>query len=343
MIPFLIAAQLKTKQYRSDLIQGQGKIIQDAHLPAFVGFCSAFVDEFQSLRFLFTQSTAGRFTHFVHGLATERLLNKIHMNTYLKLGRIFFGAGIAGLGVMHFFFPGIRPIILPELADIREGLSFIGYATGVLLIASGMLIAVGKNFNAVALIMGVIFLGFFVFGHLPWSLTSGAFNQYWVNTNKIIALCGGFFVVASIRLPEYQNPILQWLARLAPLGKYLFAIMLYNFAIGHYNNLQGISNIVPKYIPFPQFWTYIGGVALMGSAISIFTGFKVRTIMLLLSLNLFIWLLMLHLYYTVLYPAWSEGENFVGSLTCLCFCGTALVLSQERRLRDKEDKRRLRH
>lgn len=258
-------------------------------------------------------------------------LNSIHMNIYLNIGRIFFGAGIAGLGVMHFFFPGIRPIILPEPGDLPGALSFVGYATGILLIASGMVIAIGRNFNAVALIMGVVFAGLFVFGHLPWSLTGGAFNQYWVNTNKIIALCGGFLVVATIGSPLYENPMLQRLAKLAPLGKYLFAIMLYNFAVGHYNNLQGISNIVPKYIPFPQFWTYIGGVALMGAAISIFTGFKVRTIMLLLSLNLFIWLLMLHLYYTILHPAWSEGENFIGSLTCLCFCGTALVVSQEKR------------
>jgi uncharacterized membrane protein len=109
---------------------------------------------------------------------------------------------------------------------------------------------------------------------------------------------------------------------------YLFAIMLYNFAVGHYNNLEGISNIVPKYIPFPKFWTFLGGVTLMGSAISIFSGFNVRAIMLLLALNLFIWLLLLHLYYTVLYPNWNEGGNFVGTFTCLCFCGTALVVSQ---------------
>ncbi|MEJ1238022.1 hypothetical protein WBG78_07835 [Chryseolinea sp. T2] len=254
------------------------------------------------------------------------------MNTYLTIGRVFFGVGIAGLGIMHFFFPGIRPIILPELTDIPPGLSFIGYATGLMLTASGVLITIGRKFNTLSLVMGVVFAGLFVFGHLPWSLTSGSFNNYWVDTNKMIALAGGFLVISTINSPPYNNNnrLMQWLERLAPLGKYLFAIMLYNFAIGHYNNLQGISNIVPKYIPFPQFWTYIGGVALMGSAISIFSGFKVRTIMLLLSLNLFIWLLMLHLYYTILYPEWNEGGNFVGSLTCMCFCGTALAISQEK-------------
>lgn len=252
------------------------------------------------------------------------------MNIYLTIGRIFFGVGIAGLGLMHFFFPGIRPIILPELTDIPAPFSFVGFLTGFLLTASGVVIAIGKKSSSVSLIMGAVFLGLFVFGHLPWSLTSGSFNKYWVDTNKMIALAGGFLVIASMKSSAYKNRLMQGLSGLAPLGKYLFAIMLYNFAIGHYNNLEGISNIVPKYIPFPQFWTYVGGVALMGSAISIFSGFRVRTIMLLLSLNLFIWLLMLHLYYTILYPEWNEGGNFVGSLTCLCFCGTALVVSQEK-------------
>ena len=250
------------------------------------------------------------------------------MSIYLALGRIFFGLGIMGLGVLHFFHPGIRPIIIPELTNLPPDLSSIGYALAVMLIGSGLLIAIGKGFTTISLFMGVIFLGLFLFGHLPWSLTAGSSNQYWVNTNKIIALAGGFLVISTINTPAYGNKMMHLLAKLGPLGKYLFAIMLYNFAVGHYNNLEGISNIVPKYIPFPKFWTFLGGVALMGSAISIFSGFKVRTIMLLLALNLFIWLLLLHLYYTVLYPDWQEGENFVGTLTCLVFCGTALVISQ---------------
>jgi len=247
------------------------------------------------------------------------------MNIYLTLGRIFFGVGIIGIGAMHFFHPGIRPIIIPELTTAP---SFIGYAVGILLIGAGLLIAIGKQVTTVCLMMGVVFIGLLLFGHLPWSLTAGSSNQYWVNTNKMIALAGGFLVMASIHLPAYENKMMQLLARLSPLGKYLFAIMLYNFAVGHYNNLQGISNIVPPYIPFPMFWTFLGGVTLMGSAISIFTGFKVRTIMLLFSLNLFLRLLMLHLHYTVLYPEWQEGENFIGTFTCLAFCGTALVISQ---------------
>ncbi len=247
---------------------------------------------------------------------------------YLTTGRIFFGIGIMGIGVMHFFYPGIRPLIIPELTNIPSYLSFVVYFIAVLLIGTGLLITVGKKFTAISLLMGIIFLALFLFGHLPWFLSAGSFNSYWVNTNKALALCGGFLAIATINAPKPGQKIMELVAKIGPIGMYLYAIMLYNFAIGHFNNLQGVSSLVPKYIPFPQFWTFLGGVTLMGSAISIFSKFKVRTILLLLALNLFIWLLLLHLYYTIRFPHWNEGENFIGSLTCLCFCGTALVISQ---------------
>jgi uncharacterized membrane protein len=250
------------------------------------------------------------------------------MNIYLTIGRIFFGVGIMGIGAMHFFYRGIRPIIMPELTNLPSDLSFVVYSVAVLLIGTGFLITIGKKFNTISLLMGVIFLALFLFGHLPWSLSAGSFNNYWVNTNKVLALCGGFLAISTINAPKPENKITRLLAKIGPLGMYLYAIMLYNFAVGHFNNLEGISNIVPKYIPIPEFWTFLGGVALMGSAISIFSRFKVKAILLLLALNLFNWLLLLHVYYNILYPKWQEGENFTGSLTCLCFCGTALVISQ---------------
>ncbi len=250
------------------------------------------------------------------------------MNTWTSIGRIFFAIGIAGIGVLHFFYPGIRPIIIPGLTGIHSSLSFIPYFIAALLIGAGFLIAIGKKYNNLSLVMGILFFLLFLFGHFPRFLSAGSFNSYWVNLNKVLALSGGFLVISTIGPPKPEHRLMALLARIGPLGKYLFAIMLYNFAIGHFNNLKGVSNLVPKYIPFPQFWTFLGGVTLMGAAISIFTSYKVKPILLLFALNLFIWLLLLHFYYAIYFPQWQEGENFIGVLSCLAFCGTALAISQ---------------
>src|SRR5687768_7503517 len=107
------------------------------------------------------------------------------MNKYIAIGRFFFGVGIMGVGVLHFFYPGIRPLIIPELQDIPSSLSFVAYFIAVLLIGTGLVIAIGKKFNTISLLMGFIFLALFLFGHLPWLLSAESFRTYWINTNKV--------------------------------------------------------------------------------------------------------------------------------------------------------------
>ena len=70
-----------------------------------------------------------------------------YMNIWMSVGRIFFAIGIIGIGVLHFFYPGIRPIVIPDLTTIRSDLSFIAYFIAVLLIGAGFLIAIGKKSN----------------------------------------------------------------------------------------------------------------------------------------------------------------------------------------------------
>uniref|UniRef100_UPI003D7F58B8 hypothetical protein n=1 Tax=Pedobacter sp. TaxID=1411316 RepID=UPI003D7F58B8 len=95
----------------------------------------------------------------------------------------------------------------------------------------------------------------------------------------------------------------------------------------HFVYIDLVSSLVPKWIPFKPFWTYLTGIALLGSGI--FIGINVfRTpVSLLLSLMLFLWLLLLHL------PAWYSGPdkdavNAVSSLECFAFCGIAVFCAQ---------------
>jgi uncharacterized membrane protein YphA (DoxX/SURF4 family) len=254
------------------------------------------------------------------------------MKYLLAIGRIFFGICIAGIGVHHFFYPGIRPIIIPHATNIPGGLYWTVYLTVSILIVTGLLIIINKRFQAISLVMGAVFLVLLLFVHLPAFLAAGIENSdTWVKMNKVLALSGGFFLVSTIDAWQPGNKFLALLYRLTPPGRYLFAMMLYNFSVGHLVNLTGISHMVPKYIPFPMFWTFMGGVALMGGAISIFTRYKTKQVMLVLAAVLFIWLLSLHTYYTVLYPEWNDGENFVGVITCMAFCGIALIISQKKK------------
>jgi uncharacterized membrane protein len=250
------------------------------------------------------------------------------MTNLKNYGRIFYGIGIFGIGILHFFFKGFRPIIMPVPAESVENISIIVYLIAIYILVSGILISIGKNTRNISLALGVVFFIFLIAGHLPERLKNHPeIRGAWIDAIKIFALSGGAFVVALAFPQAAPNRLFDKLNKIAPAGKYFFAIMLLLFGYGHLVNAQKISGLVPKYIPWPVFWTYVAGIALVGSGISILINFKVKWIALLLGITLFLWLILLHLYYAIRFPHFQDGENIIGSFECLAFCGTALVLS----------------
>ena len=252
------------------------------------------------------------------------------MTNLKDYGRLFYGLGIAGIGILHFFFKGFRPIIMPVPAESVENISILIYLIAIYILISGILICVGKNVRNVSLILGVVFFIFLLIGHLPVRLKLG---PPWTDAIKILALSGGAFVMASAFPNAKPNMFFDKLYKIARSGKYFFATMLLLFGVGHFLFTPAISGLVPKYIPWPLFWTYLGGVALFGSAISIFINFKIKWISLLLGVMLFLWLILLHLYYAIRFPNFQDGESIIASFECLAFCGIALVLSGMRSLK----------
>ncbi len=253
------------------------------------------------------------------------------MNWYVTIGRIFLGVCLAGIGVLHLFFPGIRPILLPDLTNIPTRLYWIVYAAAILLIGCGVLISINKKVNTLALIVGIAFFLLFLFGHLPaylYAVDRAGKLKYWVNLNKTLALSGGFLILASLRINRASDTKSASLKAMSLIGRIFFAIMLFLFGLGHMLSTTALSAMVPAYIPFAAFWTFTGGIILIGAAISFVIKWQMKKMALILAATLFIWLITLHLYYAIRFPLWQEGENFIGLLTCLAFCGTALLISQ---------------
>ena len=247
------------------------------------------------------------------------------MTNLKNYGRIFYGLGIAGIGILHFFFKGFRPIIMPLDVSSVANISIIVYLVAIYILASGILICLGKNVRTVSLLLGVAFFIFFLVGHLPVRLAVG---PPWIDAIKIFALCGGAFVMASASPAASTSSFFDKLYKIAPVGKYFFAVMLCIFGISHFISAEKISGLVPKYIPWPLFWTYVAGIALVGSGMSFFINFKVKLVGLLLGVTLFLWLILLHIYYAIHFPYFQDGENIIGSFECLAFCGIALVISE---------------
>jgi uncharacterized membrane protein len=247
---------------------------------------------------------------------------------YLKTtARLFYGAGIAGIGLLHFLYPGFRPVILPVPPEATANLNVLVYLTGAFLLISGLLITIGKWIKTSSLILAVVLLLFFVFGHLPNRLTNmvtviGA----WTDALKLLALSGGAFIVARTFYDDRSSKFINEISKISFLGKYFLGIMLVIFGIDHFVYTDFVKTLVPLWIPGNLFWTYVAGAALIGAGIGFIINFKIKIISILTGTMLFVWLIALHIPRAVTIDESKDPNEIVSVFECLAFSGIAFLL-----------------
>lgn len=246
--------------------------------------------------------------------------------------RAFYGSGIEGIGVLHFIYPGFRPVILPVPPEATQHLSILIYLTGAFLVAAGSAIIFCKWIKTVSLLLACVLLLFFVFGHLPNRILNmpnvlGA----WTDALKLLALAGGAFIVAGT-FPGNSNPgFTGVLNKLSFPGKYFFAIMLIIFGIDHFLYADFVKTLVPLWIPGSLFWTYFAGIALIGSGVAIIFNLKIKITSILLGAMLLLWLIVLHIPRAITMDTSKDPNEIVSVLECLAFSGMAFLLPYEKR------------
>jgi uncharacterized membrane protein YphA (DoxX/SURF4 family) len=248
------------------------------------------------------------------------------MQQLRNYGRIFYGLGTAGIGIQHFIYPGFRPVILPLPPETTAGINFLAYATGAIIALAGLYIALAKNVKTIALFLGLFFLLFCLLGHLPNRLANQPGNLgAWTDALKCLTLAGGSFVVSRLYPDSRSNGFISFLEKISAYGKYFFALLLVIFGIDHFIYLDFVKTLVPDWIPGHEFWTRLGGVALIGAGLAIFINFKPRSISLLLAVMLLIWLIVLHIPRAFAAPATDYGNEWTSVFECLAFAGIALL------------------
>jgi uncharacterized membrane protein len=250
------------------------------------------------------------------------------MQHLTSLGKLFYGLGIAGIGVLQFIYPGFRPVILTIAPATTQHLSVLVYATAAILVLAGLFIAFMEQVKAVALYFGLFLLLFVLAGHLPIRLTHNpGMLGAWTNALKLLGLAGGAFMIATTYPGKRTNGFLE---KIALYGEYGFALMLLIFGIDHFVYAEFVQTLVPAWIPGPLFWTYLTGIALIAAGLAIFLHVKPKTVGLLLGIMLLIWLVTLHIPRTIVAPATDDGNELTSVFQCLAFGGMAFLYIRSR-------------
>jgi len=85
--------------------------------------------------------------------------------------------------------------------------------------------------------------------------------------------------------------------------------------------------MVPSWIPHPIFWTYLAGIGLLGSGISIILKIKTRFIAALLGIIIFIWFAILHIPETIASSYGNLGDEITSTFLALAYSGMAFVIA----------------
>jgi uncharacterized membrane protein YphA (DoxX/SURF4 family) len=257
------------------------------------------------------------------------------MENLKKAGRFFYCLYLICLGIQQFIYADFRPIFLPDWPAWIHRSGLWAYLAGAGLLLTAFLILFTKMARTVCLISGGVFLLFFFAFHVPYQLffIPNDFNiANWTQALELIALAGGAFIIAG-SYPE-DNPgteekstVILFLEKLIPAGRILFSVMFIVFGIDHFIYAKFISGLVPAWIPFPMFWTYFAGVALVGSGTAIILKIKLKQVSTLLAIMLFLWVILLHIPRAVNMPNENKGNEITSAFDAFCFCGVALVMA----------------
>jgi len=226
-------------------------------------------------------------------------------------GKLFYGIGIAGIGVLQFIYPGFRPVLLPIPPEDTQHLNFLVYLVAAILVIAGLFVAFMQQVKPVAHGLGIFLMLFVIAGHLPQRLINhpGILGA-WTDALKLLGLAGGAF---------------GSMEKIALCGPYFFAVMLIVFGIDHFLYTDFVKSLVPAWIPGSLFWTYVGAIGLMGAGLAILIKFKPKIISLLLAIMLFLWLVVLHIPRAVVAPVTDRANEWTSVFECLAFSGMALL------------------
>jgi uncharacterized membrane protein len=127
--------------------------------------------------------------------------------------------------------------------------------------------------------------------HLPALLTLFEISR----TANSMCVASVILIVVGVLAAKNDIAQARGLDKIVALGYLCFAAPLGVFGAEHFAAAQGISQAVPKFMPWPLFWTYLVGLALIAASLSIATKILVQWSGLLFGCMMFLFVAMMDL------------------------------------------------
>jgi uncharacterized membrane protein len=248
-------------------------------------------------------------------------------------GRVLFGIGLIGFGILQFIYGDFVPGRAPAWPPSMPGRLVWAYLSGALLIASGAAVISGKRAREAAILSGTIIFLWALLRHLP-EVAASPHGIVLTNTGKALFLFGGAFAVAgSLRATAGRSGstlsgVINSQNGFIYLGRFCVAAFLILAGIQHFQFAEFVAMLVPAWIPGHMFWTYFAGVALIAGGAGLLIPQTARLAAALSGLMIFLWVLLLHIPRAIAAPAAQSRNEWTAVFEALAISGIAFVLAK---------------
>ena len=200
------------------------------------------------------------------------------------LGRVLFGVAFVGFGVQNFLYGdgvvGLEPI--PSWFPIKQAWASL---TGSLLLIAGALVTAGAWTRPAAAVIASVLSAWLLVLQVPRLILAPQSGGAWTTTFETLALCGAAWVVVGV--PASHSSIARY-------GRFVFALTLPVFGVLHFVYRGYVASVIPSWIPAPDAWALITGVAFIAAGLSLLSGVQARLASSLLGAMFVIWVVILH-------------------------------------------------
>ncbi|MFL5740039.1 MAG: hypothetical protein ACJ75B_07470 [Flavisolibacter sp.] len=234
-----------------------------------------------------------------------------------SISTAFLPLAVAGFGIIQLvqqdFFKG--PFQFP---GIWQGRAIAVNAFGVYLLACGGMMAITSlaswGYRAASCLFGLVFVYprfFLLLGH-PYD------GSEWTASMEVLSLATGIYLVR----PQSELSNEKW----DTCCRYLFAFCLVVFGIQHFQYEVYIVTLIPRWIPFPIFWTYVIRFGFLLAAFSLVFHLQQLRAMIWLAIMFLVWVSVLHLPRAL--SKWSVESEWTSLLIALAISGIAFQLAR---------------
>jgi len=146
-------------------------------------------------------------------------------------------------------------------------------------------------------------------------------------SRTVVSMCGAGILLFVIALWASKADIARarGLDKIVALGNLCFAAPLAVFGALHLAAARGLMTMVPSYMPWPLFWAYFFGFALLAASLSIATKIQVRWSGLLFGIAMFCFVAMLDIPGTLADP--KNRFSWILTLREMSFGGGGWILA----------------